>query len=87
MRDHENFQCHTKINEKLKALERIGAEIFLKRCNGRKCVIMYFFFCTAVCSSCLKKHTKKYEENQGWIELEDEEKDKTTAACFNDQSR
>ena len=30
---------------------------------------------------------KKFEENQGWIELEDLEKDKMTAACLNDQSQ
>ncbi|CAB4003483.1 Hypothetical predicted protein [Paramuricea clavata] len=32
-------------------------------------------------------HSQKFEENQGWIELEDQEKDKMTAACLNDQSR
>ncbi|CAB4040365.1 Hypothetical predicted protein, partial [Paramuricea clavata] len=48
---------------------------------------LILMFRVAVCCSCLKKHAKKFEENQGWIELENQEKDKMTAACLNDQSR
>ncbi|XP_028412945.1 uncharacterized protein LOC114535824 [Dendronephthya gigantea] len=36
MRDREHFQCHTKINEKLKTLERIGAEIFQPKSSCSK---------------------------------------------------
>jgi hypothetical protein len=61
-----------------RVLDNVGIEGNVKLC---------IFFCTAVCSSCLKKHTKKLEENQGWIELENQEKDKMAAACLNDQSQ